>query len=187
MVIPTSLQHHAVSWYHHCLQHSRGHVSQENSSSLNVLERSKKDSPITCQKVHSCQVNKYRQHKCGKLPTKLVITTPLEVSCVDLIGPYNLKGKGKTVIDFMHITMIDPATSWFKIVELLISQPSDIDIPMGTKEHKGKDTHIQQKHCTLTNCQQHSGQSSTGIVSTLTMTIDVNLNFISRPSVNHTV
>ncbi len=40
--------------------------------------------------------------------------------------------------------MIDPATSWFKIAELLISQPSELDIPMGTKGQKGKDKHIQQ-------------------------------------------
>jgi hypothetical protein len=40
--------------------------------------------------------------------------------------------------------MIDPATSWFEIAELLISQPSELDIPMGTKGHKGKDKLIQQ-------------------------------------------
>jgi hypothetical protein len=38
--------------------------------------------------------------------------------CVDLIGPYTLKGKDGKVIDFMALTMIDPTTSWFKIVEL---------------------------------------------------------------------
>jgi hypothetical protein len=90
-------------------------------------------------------VNKCRNHKYGKLPVKLAITTPWEVLCVDLIGPYTLKGKNKTVIDFMCITMIDPATSLFEIAELLISQPSELDIPMGTKRHKGKDKHIQQK------------------------------------------
>jgi hypothetical protein len=63
---------------------------------------------------------------------------------VDLIGPYTLKGKDGTVIDFMCVTMIDPATSWFEIVELPISQPV-LDIPMGTKGRRGKDTHIQQK------------------------------------------
>jgi hypothetical protein len=41
--------------------------------------------------------------------------------------------------------MINPATSWFEIAELSISQPSELDIPMGTNGHKGKDTHIQQK------------------------------------------
>ncbi len=39
--------------------------------------------------------------------------------CVDLIGPYTLnEGKDNSSIDFMCLTMIDPATSWFKIVEL---------------------------------------------------------------------
>jgi hypothetical protein len=37
---------------------------------------------------------------------------------VDLRGPYTLKGKDGAVIDFMPLTMIDPATSWFKVVEL---------------------------------------------------------------------
>jgi hypothetical protein len=64
---------------------------------------------------------------------------------VDLIGPYTLKDKDKTVIDFMCVTMIDPATSWFEIAELPISQPSELDIPTGTKGHNGKDKHIQQK------------------------------------------
>jgi hypothetical protein len=78
-------------------------------------------------------VKKCRNHKYGKLLAKLAITTPWEALCVDLIGPYTLKGKDMTVIDFMCITMIDPATSWFEIAELPISQHSELDIPMGTK------------------------------------------------------
>ena len=63
---------------------------------------------------------------------------------MDLIGPYTLKGKDKAQIDFMCITMIDPATSRFEIVELLISQQK-LDIPKGTNGQKGKDKHIQSK------------------------------------------
>ncbi len=37
---------------------------------------------------------------------------------LDLIGPYTLKGKGGSSIDFMCLTMVDSATSWFEIVEL---------------------------------------------------------------------
>ena len=40
------------------------------------------------------------------------------VLCVDLVGPYTLKGKDGLSIDFMCLTMINPATSWFEIVEL---------------------------------------------------------------------
>jgi hypothetical protein len=66
----------------------------------------------------SCQVNKRRSQKNGHLPPKLVITTPWNVLCVDLIGPYTLKGQDGSSIDFMCLTMIDPATRWFEIVEL---------------------------------------------------------------------
>ncbi len=38
--------------------------------------------------------------------------------CVDLVGPYTLKGKDGSSIDFVCLTMINPTTSWFKIVEL---------------------------------------------------------------------
>ena len=64
---------------------------------------------------------------------------------MDLIGPYTLKGKDKTQIDFMCITMIDPATSWFEIVELPVSQLHELHIPTGTKGQRSKDTHIQEK------------------------------------------
>ncbi len=66
----------------------------------------------------ACQVNKKWKLKYGHPPPKSIITVPWRALCVDLIGPYTLKGKDGTIIDFMALTMIDPATSWFKIVEL---------------------------------------------------------------------
>ncbi len=66
----------------------------------------------------SCQINKRRSQKYGHLPPKTVITNPWECLCVDLIGPYTLKGKDNFQIDFMALTMIDPASSWFEIAEL---------------------------------------------------------------------
>jgi hypothetical protein len=71
--------------------------------------------------VKSCrsfQVNKRQSLKYGHVPPKLVIMTPLKALCVDLVGSYTLKGKDGSSIDFMCLTMIDPATSWFKMVEL---------------------------------------------------------------------
>ena len=64
---------------------------------------------------------------------------------MDLIGPYTLKSKDGTQIDFMCVTMIDPATSWFEIVELLVSQPSELDIPKGTQGRKGLPAHKKKK------------------------------------------
>ncbi len=58
---------------------------------------------------------------------------------MDLVGPYTLKGKDGTEIDFMCLTMIDPATSWLEIVELpVVDKPT---IPMGTQGRKGISTH----------------------------------------------
>eukprot|EP00804_Cyclotella_cryptica_P011364 CCRYP_016036-RA/>CCRYP_016036-RA protein AED:0.17 eAED:0.17 QI:0/-1/0/1/-1/1/1/0/275 len=142
LVIPKSLQHRAVAWFHHYLQHP-GTKHLEETLRLSIYWKGLR---MTVQshvkKCHSCQVNKCRQLKYRKLPTKLAITNPWEALCVDLIVPYTLKGKDKTQIDFMCVTMIDPATSWFKIVELPVLQLQKLDIPMGTKGHRSKDTHV---------------------------------------------
>ncbi len=77
-------------------------------------------------------------HKYGKLPAKHVITNRWEVLCVDLIGLYTLKGKDGMVIDVMCLTMIDPATSLFEMVEL--PAITEVIIPPDTKGRKGKRT-----------------------------------------------
>jgi hypothetical protein len=69
----------------------------------------------------------------GHVPPKLVITTPWKALCVDLVGPYTLKGKDGSSIDFMCLTMIDPATSWFEIVELPTVR---VTVPKGGKGKK---------------------------------------------------
>ncbi len=66
----------------------------------------------------TCQLNKKRSLKYGHLPSKIVICNPWEDLCVNLIGPYTLKGKDGSSIDFMALTMIDPASSWLEVVEL---------------------------------------------------------------------
>ena len=84
-----------------------------------------------------------------KLPAKLVITNPWVELYVDLVGPYTLKGKDGAEIDFMYLTMIDPASSWFEIVELLVT--TDVVIPMDTKGRKGTKTHKTLSNHTLIN------------------------------------
>jgi hypothetical protein len=66
----------------------------------------------------SCQINKRHSQKYGHVPPKLVITTSWRALCVDLIVPYTIKGKDGLSIDFMCLTMIDSASSWFEIMEL---------------------------------------------------------------------
>jgi hypothetical protein len=143
MVIPKVLQRRAVSWYHHYLQHP-GHTRLEETLHAAMYWKGMRNTIRSHVKnCRICQVNKRHKHKYGKLPAKLVITNPWEALCVDLIGPYTLKGKDGTEIDFMCLTMIDPASSWFEIVELPVT--TDAVIPMDTKGQQGIRTHNNTK------------------------------------------
>jgi hypothetical protein len=133
LIIPTSLQHRAVAWYHCYLQHP-GH------SRLKEIMRSVmywKGMHTTIQRYikscRSCQVNKRHSLKYRPVPPKLVITTPLRALCVNLVGPYTLKDKDGSSIDFMCLTMINPATSWFEIVELPTVR---VTVPQAGKDKK---------------------------------------------------
>ncbi len=118
LIIPASLQHRALSWYHHYLQHP-GHSRLEEIMRFVMYWKGMCNTIRSYVKsCRSCLINKRHNQKYGHVPPKLVITTPWRALCVDLIGPYTLKGKDGSSIDFMCLTMIYPATSWFEIVEL---------------------------------------------------------------------
>ena len=53
------------------------------------------------------------------------------------------QGKDGTEIDFMCLTMIDPASSWFEIVDLPVT--TEAIIPMDTQGLKGTKTHTNTK------------------------------------------
>ncbi len=68
---------------------------------------------VKCCKV--CQKVKKRKLKYGRLPAKNAETISWNCVCTNLVGPYTLKGKDGSVLDFMCLTMIDPATAWFEL------------------------------------------------------------------------
>ena len=141
LVIPNDLQHRAISWYHHYLQHPGSTRLEETIRASMYWKGMRPTIRSYVKKCKTCQINKRRQRKYGKLPAKLAITTPWEALCVDLIGPYTLKGKDKSQIDFMCLTMIDPATGWFEIVELPVLEPVSSDAPDTKKGRKRKRGH----------------------------------------------
>jgi hypothetical protein len=77
-------------------------------------------------------VNKTHTQKYGHLPPKIAISNPWEALCVDLIGTYTLKDLDGSAIDFMALTMINPTSCWFEIVEVLLV------IQQSTKTVNGK-------------------------------------------------
>ena len=118
LVIPPKLQLRAVSWYHHYLQHP-GHTRLEETLSDTMYWKNMRSTIRKHVKnCSTCQKSKVRRQKYGKLPTKRAIVKPWEALCVDLIGPYTLLGADGSAVEFMCLTMIDQATSWFEMVEL---------------------------------------------------------------------
>jgi hypothetical protein len=118
MIIPKPLQRCAVLWYHHYLQHP-GHTRLEETMKPTMYWKAMHTTIRSLTKsCKTCQTNKKKKLKYGHLPSKTIITVPWRALCVDLIGPYTLKGKNGTIIDFMALTMIDPTMSWFEVVEL---------------------------------------------------------------------
>ncbi len=133
LIIPASLQHRAVSWYHHYLQQP-GHLRLGKTMRPMMYWKDMHNTILSYIKsCTSCQINKRHSKKYGRVLPKLVKTTPWRAICIDLIGPCTLKCKDGSSIDFMCFTMIDPETSWFEIVEL----PTVTKLTVSTKG-KGK-------------------------------------------------
>ena len=64
-----------------------------------------------------CQRTKRKNAKYGKLPPKEAEHIPWDKLCIDLIGPYKIRRKGKEDLVLKAVTMIDPATGWFEICQ----------------------------------------------------------------------
>ncbi len=108
----------AISWYHHYLQHpSHSHLKKTMRSVIywkgihNIIWSW--DKSCKSYQKHETQPKVWSFTK-----TKLVMTTPLSTLHVDFISQYTLKGKDKTSFKFMCLTMFDPTTSWFNIIQL---------------------------------------------------------------------
>ena len=111
------MQSEVVQWYHHYLQHLGENRLEETIVAMwchGMCPHTRKHVK-TCIR---CQVGKHQKRRYGHLPPKVAHSIPWNQICVDLIGPYTIKVKDKTSIDFMCLTIIDPVTSWFEIAEL---------------------------------------------------------------------
>jgi hypothetical protein len=76
LLVPSSLRHRAVSWYHHYLQHPGHSCLEEMMRSVMYWKSMRTTIRRYVKTCRSCQVNKRHSQKYGHLPPKLVITTP---------------------------------------------------------------------------------------------------------------
>ena len=119
LVIPgADLQSQAVQWYHHYLQHPGHSWLEETLSTVMWWPNMQDHIRVHVKRCKRCQLGKKCTRKYGKLPPKIAETTSWHCVCCDLIGPYTLKGEDGSIFDFMWLTMIDPTTWWFEVVEL---------------------------------------------------------------------
>jgi len=74
-----------------------------------------------CKRCENCAVSKKQDKKYGLLPPKPTPEIiPWHTLCIDLVGPYKFgnEKKPETYIEFHCMTMIDPATGFFNIVDI---------------------------------------------------------------------
>ena len=107
-----------MMWYHHYLQHPGDDRLKGMMNAAIYWKGMQTTLQSVTKSCKSCQMNKRFTLKYGHRPPKIVISTSWEALCVNLIGPYTLKGLDGSAIDLMALTMIDPTSSWFEIVEL---------------------------------------------------------------------
>ncbi len=154
-MISISLRQRAVKWHHHYLQHPGHSRLEETMRSVMYWKGMRTTIRRHVKSCRSCQVNKRHSQKYGHLPPKLVIMTPWKALCVDLIGPYTLKGKDGSSIDFMCLTMINPATSWFEIVKLPpVAQNTTVPpVGKGNKVKFAKNTKVAEPYFDKSSAQ----------------------------------
>ncbi len=92
LVITKPCQVHAVKWYHHYLQHpGHTHLKEKmNAAMKNGMHTTIRSITRSCR---TCQIKKRQKLKYRHLSPTTVISNTWECLCVDLIGPYTLKGK----------------------------------------------------------------------------------------------
>ena len=118
IVIPNQLQRRVVEWYHLQLCHPGENRTEQTIRQHFWWKTLREDVHRICTKCHTCQKTKKTSKKYGKLPEKEAEAEPWMRLCVDLIGPYKIKRKGKPELTLWCVTMIDPATGWFEMREI---------------------------------------------------------------------
>jgi transposase InsO family protein len=115
IVILLLLQKDIIDWYHTVLCHPGMNWTEETISQHLWWPKMREQITSYVQSCPSCQRNKRKQKKYGHLPPKEAEATIWDKMCIDLIGPYKIRRKGKKDLVCKCVTMIDPASGWFEI------------------------------------------------------------------------
>jgi hypothetical protein len=118
IAVPKKLQRRILNWYHQILMHpgiNRTELTIRQHFTWPKLHDEVED---ICKKCITCQLTKKTKIKYGHLPPKEAEVKPWDTLCIDLIGPYIIDRKRNKDYKLHCMTMIDPATGWFEIVQI---------------------------------------------------------------------
>ena len=116
--VPQKLQQRVIDWCHTRLLHP-GHTRTEETITQHFWWPKLRDQVRqTVKSCPSCQLNKRKQQRFGHLPPKAAEVNPWEKMCIDLIGPYKIRRKGKPDLVCKACTFVDPATGWFEACQI---------------------------------------------------------------------
>jgi hypothetical protein len=116
-VTPIPLRTHAVQWCQRMSCHPGERRAEETMGQHLTWPGLKTDMLKCVNKCPNCQKAKKQKKKHGHVPPKFAESQPWEHSCVDMIGPCQIRCKGKNTLCLQAVTVIDPATGWFEIVQ----------------------------------------------------------------------
>jgi hypothetical protein len=118
IVIPKQMQRKVIEWYHTHLLHpgeKRLELTLRQHFTFIGL------GPMVTRVCKACNVcrslKRHNKKKYGKLPPAQPDLIPWHTLCIDLIGPYHF-GPEDDEITLHCLTMIDPATGWFEIIDV---------------------------------------------------------------------
>ena len=126
IVVPRSLQQRIIAWYHLYLRHTGQTRLEATIGQLYWWPSMNKDIMQHVKTCRECQKCKKVRKKYGHLPAKEAEPAiPWNRVNVDLIGPLTVKATNGT-FELLALTMIDPATGWFKIAEVRNKTPEEV-------------------------------------------------------------
>ena len=125
--VPLALRKRTMEWYHYFMNHPGGERLYKTLNKVCYWKGMSTQCSNFCKKCSVCQKFKSRKRKYGQLPPQIIgELVPWDTVHVDLIGPYSLTanqnqphgGIKEVELRLTSMTMVDPVTGWFEIVEV---------------------------------------------------------------------
>lgn len=116
--VPSPLRKRILRWYHTMLCHPGVARTEKTIRQHLTWPGLSADVATYVKSCHECQIAKNRRPKYAHLPVRDIESEPWRTVCVDLVGPYSVTTPGGNTFSLLAMTMCDPCTGWFEIMEL---------------------------------------------------------------------